>query len=157
MQEPVTDMVLEAPGGLVAVRAECRDGKANADLRAQPAVLCRPSGVPLEVPGLGTLTVDTAYGGDSFVIVDAAALGLQLVADEAHRIATLGVQITTAADAQLGFHHPENPDWRHFSFCLFAGPLTRPPMAGKPGMPCRSAPARWTARPPAPPFRRGWR
>jgi proline racemase len=40
-------------------------------------------------------------------------------------MARLGVQITKAADEQLGFHHPENPDWRHFSFCLFAGPLTR--------------------------------
>ena len=26
---------------------------------------------------------------------------------------------------QLGFTHPENPDWRHFSFCLFAGPLQK--------------------------------
>jgi proline racemase len=38
-------------------------------------------------------------------------------------MARLGVQITAAADEQIGFHHPENPDWRHFSFCLFAGPL----------------------------------
>ena len=35
-------------------------------------------GAPLEVEGLGTLTVDTAYGGDSFVIVDAAALGFAI-------------------------------------------------------------------------------
>src|SRR4029077_2114080 len=28
-------------------------------------------------------------------------------------------------NAALGFHHPENPDWRHFSFCLFAGPVER--------------------------------
>jgi proline racemase len=40
-------------------------------------------------------------------------------------MAKLGMQITRAADEQLGFTHPENPDWRHFSFCLFAGPLTR--------------------------------
>ncbi len=28
MQEPVTELVLEAPGGLVKVRADCRNGKA---------------------------------------------------------------------------------------------------------------------------------
>lgn len=39
--------------------------------------------------------------------------------------ARLGVRITNAANAQLGFHHPENRDWRHFSFCLFAGPVQR--------------------------------
>jgi trans-L-3-hydroxyproline dehydratase len=81
--------------------------------------------VALEVEGLGTLTVDTAYGGDSFVIVDAAALGLKLVAEEAHFIARTGVQITNAANRSLRFHHPENPDWTHFSFCLFAGPVSR--------------------------------
>jgi proline racemase len=125
MIEPVTEITLEAPGGLVTVRAECRDGKAERiHVRNLPAFADRLA-VPLDVPGLGRITVDTAYGGDSFVVVDAAALGFDLLPAEAHRLATLGVQITTAADAQLGFHHPENPDWRHFSFCLFAGPLTR--------------------------------
>ena len=75
--------------------------------------------------GRGTLTVDTAYGGDSFVIVDAATLGFGLQADEAHDIARLGVRITNAANAALGFTHPTNPDWRHISFCLFAGRVER--------------------------------
>src|SRR5690606_9314142 len=79
----------------------------------------------LEVEGLGTLRVDTAYGGDSFVFVDAQALGFALTPDDAHDIATLGMRITRAGDEQLGFHHPENPDWRHFSFTLFAGPVDR--------------------------------
>ena len=125
MQEPETRMVLEAPGGLVRVRAECRDGKAERIFVQNLPSFVADLGVTLQVEGLGTLTVDTAYGGDSFVIVDAAALGLKLVAEEAHFIATFGVKITNAANEQLRFHHPENPDWTHFSFCLFAGPLTR--------------------------------
>jgi proline racemase len=125
MREPVTEIALEAPGGLVRVRAECRDGKAERiHVRNLPSFAERLD-ASLEVEGLGTLTVDTAYGGDSFVIVDAAALGFALTPDEAHDIARLGVRITAAADAALGFRHPENPDWRHFSFCLFAGPVAR--------------------------------
>ena len=80
---------------------------------------------PLEVVGLGTLTVDTAYGGDSFVIVDAAAAGPEIIPANARELAELGVRITAAADEQLGFHHPENPDWDHVSFCQFAEPLIR--------------------------------
>ncbi len=76
------------------------------------------------MPGLPTLTVDTAYGGDSFVIVDARALGLALDANEARDVVALGKQVTAAANAQLGFSHPEQPDWRHISFCLFATPVT---------------------------------
>jgi proline racemase len=125
MTEPVTELILEAPGGLVKVRADCSDGKAQRiHVRNLPSSVDRLD-VSLDVQGLGLLTVDTAYGADSFVVVDAESLGFSHTPDEAHALAKLGVQITTAADEQLGFHHPENPDWRHFSFCLFAGPLTR--------------------------------
>ena len=127
MTEPVTEFTLEAPGGLVQVRAECRDGKAERIFVQNLPSFAGKMAVPLDVEGLGTLTVDTAFGGDSFVVVDAAAMGFALVADEAHDIARLGARIARAATDQLGFHHPTNPDWRHVSFCLFAGPLDRGP------------------------------
>lgn len=123
MQEPETHMVLEAPGGLVRVRAECRNGKAERIHVQNVPSFAAELDQKLEIEGLGTLTVDTAYGGDSFVVVDAASLGFSLNESEAHDIAKLGVRITNAANDQLGFTHPENPDWRHISFCLFAGPL----------------------------------
>lgn len=125
MREPETHIALEAPGGLVRVRAECRDGKAERIFVRNLPSFAERLGVPLEVKGLGTLTVDIAYGGDSFVIIDAAALGFALAAGEAHDIARLGVRITNAANAALGFTHPTNPDWTHISFCLFAGPVSR--------------------------------
>ena len=127
MTEPETTLTLEAPGGLVRVRARCRDGKAERIFVQNVPSFAAELDQTLVVEGLGALTVDTAYGGDSFVVVDAAALGLSLVEEEAHQIARLGVKITDAANAQLRFHHPENPDWTHFSFCLFAGPVTRGP------------------------------
>ena len=123
MQEPRTHLVLEAPGGLVRVRADCRDGKAERIHVQNLPSFAAALDVTLAVEGIGTLAVDTAYGGDSFVVVDATALGFTLTQSEAHDIATLGVRITNAANEQLGFAHPENPDWRHISFCLFAGPL----------------------------------
>ena len=125
MTEPVTEMVLEAPAGLVRVRAECEGGKARRITVRNVPAFAGERGAALEVPGLGTITVDTAWGGDSFVVVDAAALGFSLVAEEARTLAETGVRITDAANAQLRFAHPENPHWRHFSFCLFAGPLHR--------------------------------
>ncbi|WP_170371989.1 trans-3-hydroxy-L-proline dehydratase [Ruegeria arenilitoris] len=124
MTEPETHLTLEAPGGLVRVRAECRNGKAERIFVQNLPSFADRLAAPLEVEGLGTLTVDTAYGGDSFVVVDAAALGLRIIEDEAADIARLGVAITDAANAQLGFAHPENPDWDHISFCAFCGPLT---------------------------------
>ncbi len=122
MEEPVTRFHLEAPAGLVEVTADCADGKAHAiAIRNVPAFVTALD-VPLDVAGRGTLTVDVAYGGDSFVLVDATALGFALVADEAADLAALGVAITAAANEQIGFVHPENPDWAHISFCQFTLP-----------------------------------
>jgi proline racemase len=125
MVEPVTEMVLEAPGGIVRVKAHCAGGKAQTITVQNLPSFVGEVGVVLDVPGLGEITLDTAYGGDSFVVVDAQALGFALVASEAGKLAELGVRITNAANQQLRFHHPENAEWDHFSFCLFAGPLER--------------------------------
>ncbi len=125
MVEPVTELVLEAPGGLVRVRADCAGGKARRiHVENLPSFATR-LGVPLEVPGLGAITVDTAFGGDSFVVADPGALGVELVAENARAIAELGIRITDAANARYRFEHPGRPDWAHHSFCLFAGPVAR--------------------------------
>ncbi|KIC20682.1 MULTISPECIES: trans-3-hydroxy-L-proline dehydratase [unclassified Leisingera] len=123
MQEPETHLVLEAPGGLVRVRAECRNGKAERIFVQNVPSFAGETGAALDVPGIGTLTVDTAYGGDSFVVVQAADLGVEITEANAKQIAQLGTRILEAANAQLGFTHPENPDWTHISFCAFCGPL----------------------------------
>lgn len=118
--EPETVLRLEAPGGLVEARVAVRDGRAErVTIRNVPSFADR-LGAVLEVAGVGTLTVDTAYGGDSFVIADSRALGFSLTPDEARDIAVTGTRITAAANEQLGFTHPENPDWSHISFCQIA-------------------------------------
>jgi proline racemase len=116
MQEPQTHLTLEAPGGVVSVVADCRDGKAERIHVRNVASFVDKLDAPLEVEGLGALKVDIAYGGDSFVIVDAAALGFAIRPDEARDLADLGVKITAAANQQLSFVHPENAGWNHISF-----------------------------------------
>ena len=123
MQEPVTEFVLEAPGGLVPVKAFCQDGKTQSIEIHNVASFADQLGASLEVEGIGAIKVDTAYGGDSFVIVDAAALGFDIRPDEARDLAQIGAKITAAANEQLGFSHPTNPDWAHISFCELAMPI----------------------------------
>jgi proline racemase len=125
MQEPVTRMVLEAPAGLVEVEAECRDGKAERITLTNVPAFADRLGASLEVEGLGTLSVDTAFGGDSFVVIDGARLGFAMTPDEARDMAAVGRRVVAEANEQLGFDHPELPDWRHFSFAFVTGPLER--------------------------------
>jgi len=117
MVEPETHLVLEPPGGIIEIVATCRNGKAERISVRNVASFADKLDARIEVAGIGTLTVDTAYGGDSFVLVDAATLGFALRPDEARDIAECGMRITQAANEQLGFSHPENAEWRHISFC----------------------------------------
>lgn len=122
MIEPMTTLVLEAPGGLVEVTATCANGKVEkVTVRNVPAFVAQRD-TQLEVPGFGTLRVDTAFGGDSFVMVDAADVGIDIIPDNGRELARLGTELIQAANEQLVFSHPTT-DWRHFSFSQIAGPL----------------------------------
>lgn len=125
MSEPETSFTLEAPGGLVDIQAQCRDGKAERiRVKNVPSFADRLDAF-LEVEGIGTLKVDTAYGGDTYVIVESASVGFEITPDEARDICVVGVKITAAANEQLGFRHPGNPGISEISFCQFTKPVYR--------------------------------
>lgn len=123
MVEPQTEMTLEAPGGLVQVVADCVDGKAERITVTNVPSFVHARDVTLDVPGHGSLRVDVAYGGDSFVMVDAADIDVAIDPTNAPELAVLGARFADAASEQVGFVHPEKPDWNQISFCQFADPL----------------------------------
>ncbi len=125
MTEPETNFWLEAPAGPVPIRAHCRDSKAQSiEIQNVPSFVDKLDG-QLEVEGLGTLAADVAYGGDSFVLVDARDLGFAVEPDEALDLARMGARITAAANEQFGFQHPIHAEWNHISFCQFTLPVER--------------------------------
>jgi proline racemase len=124
MQEPMTTLTLEAPSGLVQVRADCENGAVKRVYVQNVTSFADRLDAMLEVEGLGSLRVDTAFGGDSFVLVEAKDLEFCLTSDEAADLARIGAKITEAANEQLGFTHPVT-DWNHISFCQITGPLSR--------------------------------
>ena len=122
MHEPETLLRLEAPGGVVEVQARCRDGRCESvELINVPSFAARLD-APLEVEGLGTLTVDVAYGGMWYAIADATALGFAIEPDEARDLSLAGERIRTAAREQLPCVHPENADIAGVSIVQIAGP-----------------------------------
>jgi trans-L-3-hydroxyproline dehydratase len=125
MTEPETRLFLEAPAGLIEIRALCRNGKAESITLTNVPAFADRLGAMIEIEGWGSLTVDIAFGGDSFVIADASRLGLAVRPDEARDMAVIGRKIAAAANEQLGFSHPTLPGWDHVSFAFLTGPLER--------------------------------
>ncbi|MGI9148910.1 MAG: proline racemase family protein [Chloroflexota bacterium] len=126
MREPVTDIVLEAPAGLIRVRAEVANAKVKSVTFRNVPAFATHLDVPLEVPQLGTLRVDVAYGGMFYVIADAPSLGLRLTPDEGREIVRIGEMIKAASREQLPVVHPENAAIGGFSTALLSGPARGP-------------------------------
>jgi proline racemase len=125
MHEPVTELVLESPAGLIYVTCTCRDGKVvSARIVNQPAFVHRLD-VEVDVPGLGQIDVDVAWGGMGYAIVDTSALGLTLEPSAAASLSELGQRIKAAAAEQVGFEHPAIPEAPGITQTLFAGPISR--------------------------------
>jgi proline racemase len=125
MVEPVTEFALEAPGGLIRVRAACTGGRCESiTLRNVP---CFVFGLdqPVEVAGLGTIKVDVAYGGMIYALVDAEALGFGLDPSEAKDLVAVGERIKAAAAEQCPVVHPDNAEIHTINQTLFAGPVER--------------------------------
>ncbi|MGH9337995.1 MAG: proline racemase family protein, partial [Vicinamibacteria bacterium] len=131
VREPVTELTLETPAGLVEVRAEVANGKVKSvTFRNVPAFAVYLD-TPVEVPELGTVTVDVAYGGMFYVIADATAFGLELVPDQAREIVRIGEMIKKAAQEQLEVVHPENPEIQGITIAELTGPPTHPDASAK--------------------------
>jgi proline racemase len=122
MVEPVTELVLEAPAGLVRVSAACQDGQVGEITFENVPSFATHLDAPVEVPELGTLHVDVAYGGAWCAFVDAEALGFAIVPEEARDLAALGERIRTQLTHQVTFAHPLAPALSYLSFVVFVAP-----------------------------------
>jgi proline racemase len=126
MREPVTELTLEAPAGLIRVRAECAGGKVRSVTFQNVPAFAVYLDRKIEVPQLGTVTVDVAYGGMFYAIADATAFGLKLTPDEGRDIVRITEMIKTAAREQLPVTHPEQPGFTGVTIAQLSGPPSRP-------------------------------
>lgn len=126
VREPVTEFYLEAPAGLVKIRAAIEDGRAKSITFENVPSFVFTLDAPIEVPRLGTVSVDVAWGGMIYAIADGAKLGLRLTPDEGRDIARIGESIRAATKEQLPVTYPENPAIVGPSISLLSGPASGP-------------------------------
>jgi trans-L-3-hydroxyproline dehydratase len=107
---------------VVEARAACRDGRCESVELTNVASFADRLDAPLEVEGLGTLTVDVAYGGMWYAIADSQALGFSIEPREARDLSLAGERIRAAAREQLPCAHPENPAIAGVSIVQIAEP-----------------------------------
>ena len=121
MVEPVTTLTLEAPAGLIEVRADCANGKVTAVHFTNVPSFVMQLDAPIDVPELGTVPVDIAWGGMFYVIADADALGVDLAAANGAQIARVSEMIRVATVEQLPVAHPVHPELTGPSIAQLSG------------------------------------
>ena len=126
MREPITELTLEAPAGLIRVRAECANGKVKSVTFQNVPAFAVHLDKQIEVPQLGTVTVDVAYGGMFYVIAEAARFGLKLTPDEGRDIVRISEMIKAATQEQLPVVHPAQPGFAGVTIAELSAPPTRP-------------------------------
>ena len=125
MREPITELTLESPAGLIKITAQCEEGKVRSVMFRNVPSFATHLDTPIEVPHLGTVPVDVAYGGMFYVIAEAAQFGLRLTPDEGRDIARISEMIKAAAQAQLPVAHPEQPGFTGITIAQLSGPPSR--------------------------------
>ena len=125
-KEPVTEVVLDTPAGIVRAQAEVGEhGVTGVTLQNVPVFLYLRD-VAVDVPGLGRIVADVSYGGNFYAILPAAAVDVPLEPQFATRLAQIGREIRDALNTKVDVVHPENPLNKGVALVMFTGPPTNP-------------------------------
>jgi proline racemase len=125
--EPVTELTLESPAGLIDVVAEVEQGKVVGVTFENVPAFSVYRDAEVDVPEVGRVRVDVAYGGMFYVIADADQVGLTLGPAEAGAAARFGEMIKKATQEQLDPPiHPLNPEIRGVTIGQLSAPALTP-------------------------------
>ena len=106
VSEPVTDISLDTPAGLVNARVEVRDGQAMSVTLQNVPSFADALNQQVDVPGVGVVTYDMAYGGNFYAIVTADELGLIFDRDNSAQIMERGLALMAAINSANPPVHP---------------------------------------------------
>ena len=123
MSYPLTQLSLEAPGGIIKVIAECEDNKVKSVSVSNLPSFIDKLEVELATKNYGKIIVSTAYGGDSFLLCNAKDFNLKIIPENAKLFVNIAQEILKEANDQIGFQHPSIPNLNYISFCQFMEPI----------------------------------
>lgn len=105
-------LAIEVPAGKVNVEYRMNEGRVESVRLFNVPSFLQAADVEVEVPGLGSLTVDIAYGGNFYAVVEPQANWPGLKGASASEIVTASQALRSALSAVCDPVHPENDSIR---------------------------------------------
>ncbi|MGN0297901.1 MAG: proline racemase family protein [Lachnospiraceae bacterium] len=104
--EPYTEVVLDAPSGIIRTKVHVVNGKAvEVSILNVPAFLYKQNEC-VEVSGLGKVYFDISFGGSFFALVNAEEIGLSLEIANIKNITELGMELLDKINHSITVKHP---------------------------------------------------
>jgi proline racemase len=123
--EPETHITLDTPAGLVEACVSVQNGIAQSvTIRNVPSFLYRPE-VKIDVPGVGPVELDIAFGGNFYALLPAIQVGLEVSPRYFNQLLACGTKIWEAVNDQVKIQHPLIPEINCVNYTEFYGPPTR--------------------------------
>jgi proline racemase len=107
--EPVTTIRLDTPAGLVVAEVAVKDGAARSVTIRNVLAFADALDQTADVPGIGPVTYDMAYGGNFYAILPIERVGLPFDRAYKNDILSAGLAMMDAINEQHRPVHPENP------------------------------------------------
>jgi 4-hydroxyproline epimerase len=117
---------LEVPAGLVDIVYHQEGKKVKSVKLTNVKSYLAAEQLPVECPGLGPITVDVAYGGNFYAIVDVQSNFPGLEHYNADQLIAWSRELRNRINAKYEFVHPENPVIRGCSHILWTGSTLDP-------------------------------
>lgn len=103
--EPFTEVVLEAPAGIVRTKAEVKDGKVlNVTLANVPSFLYK-NDLTTIIDGK-EIKYDIAFGGSFFALIDLSQLGWNVEPSTIPTITEFGMKVIANVNKEIKIQHP---------------------------------------------------
>jgi proline racemase len=125
-QEPHTDLTLDTVAGSIHARARVEKGMVkNVTFRNVPSFLYAQD-IQLSLPEYEKLSVDIAFGGNFFAIVDSTDLDIPVNIDHLQQLVNTGLEIRKAVNEKVKVRHPTNSTIVGIDLTLISAPPQTP-------------------------------
>ncbi|BAI81089.1 proline racemase [Deferribacter desulfuricans SSM1] len=109
-KEPITEIKIDTPAGIVTAFAEISDGKLDKYyFRNVPSFIYK-SNCSVYIDGLGDVVFDIAFGGAYYAYVNVKNLNISLDKENVQQLINLGRKIKMAVMNKCEIKHPEYDD-----------------------------------------------
>jgi len=120
------ERTFNVPAGTIRAHASVSDGKVTEASFRNVLSFLYLRDQHVDVPGIGSMQFDVAYGGAFYAFVDAQAVGLQLTPEHVDRIIDYGRRIKHAVMDQSPIKHPFEEDLSFLYGTIFTAPALDP-------------------------------